>query len=304
MRVFELLNRPRPNVPPADVEFLLAHVLGLSRGQLQASRDDYVEWDDLETFNALIERRARGEPVAYLLGQWEFWSLPLKVTRDVLVPRPETELLVEWAVELARKFPPPPSAGEGQGGGVSVPNRPHPSPPPSKTGEGVSILDLGTGSGCIALALAKELPRARITATDVSDAALAVARENAAALKLDERIEFLHGSWFEPIGAKRCFDLIVSNPPYIAERDPHLIDLRHEPRTALVGGWYGTEEIDAIVRGATRHLEPGGWLLIEHGHDQGEAVRKRLAKSSVLAEPQTRKDLEGRERVTGAQRPA
>ncbi|HUS24109.1 MAG TPA: peptide chain release factor N(5)-glutamine methyltransferase [Candidatus Binatia bacterium] len=287
MKVFEALALAQRRVPVADAEFLLAHVLGVTRGELQASRDDFVEWTDQEDFTALLERRVRGEPVAYLVGAWEFWSLPLKTTRDVLVPRPETELLVEWALEIV-------GAAHGRdSAGPALPKASRPWAAPT-------ILDLGTGSGCIALALAKELPKAAITAVDASEAALAIARANGD-LKL-ARVEFLHGSWYEPV-AGRHFDLVVSNPPYVAERDPHLIELRHEPREALVGGWDGLAALSHIIAGAREHLSTDGWLLLEHGFTQGEAVRGLLADAGFV-EVTTRKDLEGRERASGGRMPA
>lgn len=275
MRVFEVLAQTQKRLQAAggnaaaEAEILLAHVVGTTRAKLQSERDDYVEWTDQEGLAALVERRLRGEPIAYLLGEWEFWSLPLKVNREVLIPRPETELLVEWALQKI--------------------DRPL-----------MNVLELGTGSGCIALALTRERPQAVITATDVSESALAVARENAAALKL-ERIEFLAGDWYAPVGNRR-FDLIVSNPPYIADHDPHLIDLRHEPQIALCGGIVdGMDALGTIVGGATRHLDEGGWVLLEHGHEQGEDVRRHLRKLKYQ-DIETRKDLEGRERVTGGRR--
>ncbi|MGN6313584.1 MAG: peptide chain release factor N(5)-glutamine methyltransferase, partial [Rhodanobacteraceae bacterium] len=219
---------------------------------------------------ALIARRARGEPIAYLIGSRGFHALELRVSPDVLIPRPETELLVELA--LAR-IP------------VDAECR---------------VADLGTGSGAIALSIARERPRARVLATDASGAALAVARDNARRLNLTN-VGFAQGDWCAALGDGCDFDLIVSNPPYIAEDDPHLRegDLRFEPRAALASGADGLDAICAIVRDARAHLRGGGWLLLEHGFAQGAQVRALLQESGYR-EVFTERDLEGRERTTGA----
>lgn len=250
-------------VDRADADILLAHVLGCSRTQLLLKPAPTAE--QRKRYEALLERRAAGEPVAYLTGEKEFWSLPLKVSADVLVPRPDTELLVEWALTLAAR----------------------------------SILDIGTGSGAIALALAKELPASKIAAIDISAAALRVAQENARVLNLGS-VEFLQGSYLDPV-AQRRFDLIVSNPPYVAENDPHLPALRHEPLQALVSGPDGLDAIRAIAQQAPAHLEPGGWLLLEHGAEQGAAVRDIL-RAAGFSQVETRRDLAGLERATGGQK--
>jgi len=252
-----------------DAEILLAACLGRPRAQILARPEAPVPPEAARRFAALVERRARGEPIAYLLGEKEFWSLPLRITREVLVPRPETETLVETAL-------------------ASCPAE-----------EPLEVLDLGTGSGAIALALASERPRWHLTATDASEAALAVARENAHRLGLD-RIEFLAGHWFQAIGERR-FDLIVSNPPYIAEGDPALTapDLTFEPQSALVAGPTGLEALANLVSAAPRHLKKGGRLVLEHGRDQAAAVRKLLERagfSTIRSFP----DLAGHERVTSA----
>jgi release factor glutamine methyltransferase len=223
----------------------------------------------LRRYRALIERRARGEPLAYLTGTREFWSLPVRVSRAVLVPRPETELLVERALAL-RAAP----AGR--------------------------VVDLGTGSGAIALALASERPHWQITATDISSAALAVARANAAQLEL-ARIDFRLGSWFVPLAAAR-FDLIVSNPPYVAADDPALEDpaLAHEPRLALTPGADPLRCLREITRDAPQHLESGGWLLLEHGAAQAAAVRHELVLAGCRY-VRSHRDLAGHERITEGQ---
>ncbi len=255
--------------PRLDAELLLAHALGRARGHLRAFPESRPDARALQLFRSLVEARRRGEPIAYLTSKREFWSLELKITPATLIPRHETELLVELSLERI---------------------------PGDLTWR---LLDLGTGSGAIALALAKERPRCRITATDRSATALGVARENAGTLGI-ANVEFLEGDWFMPV-AERRFELIVSNPPYVAERDPHLEagDLRYEPRTALAAGPQGLDDLRRIVGAASGHLEPGGWLLLEHGHDQGAAVRALLAARG-FEDPVTFKDLGGQDRVSGA----
>lgn len=252
----------------ADAELLLAHVLGLTRAQLFTRAAEPVCARDAEAYADLIRRRARGEPVAYLCGEKGFWTLTLKVDGSVLVPRPETELLVEWALQCA-----PPQA---------------------------RIADLGTGSGAIALALAAERPDAQVTAVDLSDDALRVARGNAQSLGLT-RVDFRDGSWLEPL-AGEAYDLVVSNPPYIAMGDPHLADLRYEPLMALTDGHDGLNALREIVREAPAALVPGGWLLLEHGYDQAAAVRALLADAGFQA-IESRRDLGGHERCSGGRRP-
>ncbi len=261
-----------------DAEWLLAHALGQSRAWLYAHGDDHVDAACQARFDELITRRLAGEPVAYLTGLRGFWHFDLQVTPDTLIPRPETELLVELA--LAR-IPAGPETGAGQADRGTLPR----------------VADLGTGSGAIALALAHERPDARIVATDANEATLDVARSNANALGLDA-IDFRQGDWLAPLVGER-FDLITSNPPYIAADDPHLLqgDLRHEPAAALASGVDGLDAIRTIVRDAPAHLVPGGWLLLEHGWQQGAAVRGLLAEARFI-DIATHQDLEGRDRVT------
>lgn len=248
-----------------DAALLLAHVLGLSRAALAARPELELTAAQAARLGRLAARRAAGEPVAYLTGRREFWSLELDVTPDVLVPRPETELLVEWALDaLAGRTDP-------------------------------AVLDLGTGSGAIALAIAHERPDARITAVDVSEPALAVARGNAGRLAL-ANLRFVAGNWFEPVATER-FDVVVSNPPYVAAGDPALAALAHEPRIALVGGDDGLRALAAICAGARSRLNPGGCLLVEHGATQGARIRAWMAQSD-LAGIESRRDLAGHERAT------
>ncbi|MFO1401529.1 MAG: peptide chain release factor N(5)-glutamine methyltransferase [Steroidobacteraceae bacterium] len=257
--------------PRLDAELLLAEVLGLGRGALLAHGDDPLAAAVVARFETLVGRRAAGEPLAYLTGRREFWSLALAVTPDVLVPRPETELLVERAPALRDAGP-------------------------------CAVADLGTGSGAIALALARERPAWRILATDRSAAALAVARGNAARLGI-ANVEFAQGEWCAALGARR-FALIVSNPPYIAAADPALADpaLRHEPAGALCPGPTGLEALAAIAGQARDHLEPGGHLLLEHGAGQRETLA-RLLVSLGYAHVRCHADLAGLDRVTEARAP-
>lgn len=267
-----LLARARDLIDPADAALLLAHALGKPRSWLFAHADDVLGEADVARFDGLLARRVAGEPVAYLTGARGFWTLDLAVTPATLIPRPETELLVELA--LARL----------------------PADAP------VRVADLGTGSGAIALALAKERPRARVVATDASPEALEVARGNAARNRIDN-VAFRLGSWLQPLAGER-FGLIASNPPYIADGDPHLArgDLRFEPAMALSCGPDGLDAIRIIVRDAPACLHSGGWLLLEHGWDQGEAVRALLVEAGFV-DVGTERDLEGRDRVTLGRRP-
>lgn len=250
-----------------DAQLLLLHALGRAhheRAWLLAHDADALEPAHEATYQALCARRAAGEPLAYLSGQKEFYGLHLQVDRRVLVPRPDTETLVDWALEVLQARP------------------------------GPRIVDLGTGSGAIAFALKKLRPDARVEAVDQSAAALAVASANAARLAL--QVEFRRGSWLD--GAQGAYDLVVSNPPYVAAQDPHLADLRHEPLDALAAGTDGLDAVRAIVAQAPRHLCAGGWLLLEHGWDQAEAVRGLLAAAG-LQQVQSRRDLAGMDRCSG-----
>jgi len=261
---------PDPASSVLDAQLLLAHALGVTRARVMTELERVPDESASGRFADLIERRAAGEPLAYILGQKEFWSLPLQVGPAVLVPRPETELLIERALTLR----------------------------PQASGRAV---DLGTGSGAIVLALAMERPRWELSATDVYPEALAMARANAAALNLPQ-VEFLHGDWFEPLRG-RTFDLIVSNPPYVAESDPAMQDpaLRYEPRVALTPGSDPLHALRAIIRSAPDHLERGGWLLLEHGAGQAAEVARELVGHG-FGSVRSHRDLAGHERITEAQR--
>jgi release factor glutamine methyltransferase len=250
-----------------EAELLLLHVLGRDRSWLFAHATDPVDADTATAFHALLQRRTAGEPVAYLLGRRGFWTLDLAVSPATLIPRPETERLVELALERLPDDQP------------------------------LRIADLGTGSGAIALALASERPLAQVLATDLSVEALAVAGANARQHALGN-VGFRQGAWYAPLAGER-FDLIASNPPYIASDDPHLArgDLRFEPATALASGHDGLDDIRQIIDGAPDHLRPGGWLLLEHGWDQGGAIRA-LLDARGFVDVATEVDLEQRDRVS------
>lgn len=254
-----------------EAELLLAHALDRPRSWFYAHAGDLLEPRDASAFADLLRRRQGGEPVAQITGHRGFWSLELAVTADTLIPRPETELLVELALERLPR---------------AEPRR---------------VLDLGTGTGAVALAIASERPLADVTAVDSSGAALEVARQNAEESGL--ALRFLHSDWFSAV-AGESFDVVAGNPPYIAEGDPHLLqgDLRFEPRGALASGADGLDAIRVIARDALAHLVPGGWLLVEHGFEQGPAVRA-LFTSAGLRAVATERDLERRERVTLGRRP-
>ena len=271
-----------------DAQLLLLHALGRAqsdRAWVLAHDDEEIGGQEQRVYRKLLERRAGGEPLAYLLGSKEFFGLRLLVDKRVLVPRPETETLVEWALEvLACHSGPDPESEPSWVAGQARNGKP-------------SVLDLGAGSGAIALALKHSRPDAAVEAVDASMDALAVAAANVKALGLD--IALRQASWLT--GTTGRYDLIVSNPPYVAARDPHLVALAHEPRAALAAGWDGLDDIRAIASRAAAHLEPGGWLLLEHGWDQAEAVRA-LLRAAGLSHVGSRRDLAGIERCSGGQR--
>ncbi len=278
MTLTELLRRATERLSPVsptarlDAEVLIAHALGLTRAGLIAAPARAVDDIALLRIEPLLQRRERGEPVAYITGRREFWSLPFTVTPAVLIPRPETELLVERAL-------------------AHIPIQ-----------AAATVADLGTGSGAIALALAHERPRSRLVACDASRDALEIARANAAALGIGH-IEFRMGDWLAPL-AGETFDVIVSNPPYVPADDPHLQqgDVRFEPGAALVSGSDGLDAIRIIIRDARTHLKSGGWLLLEHGHDQAGMIGE-LLKQSGYREIRGYLDLAGHPRVIEARSP-
>jgi len=261
------------DAPQLEAEILLAHVLGRDRSWLYAWPEHVPDAGQCKAFEQLVERRAQGQPVGHLTGEREFWSLRLAVNEHTLIPRPESELLVETALAL------------------ELPTE-------------ARVLELGTGSGAIALALASERPRWRLSALDCSPEALAIARANAVRLGLNG-IRFIHSHWFDALPAQQRYDLIVANPPYVAQDDPHLArgDLRFEPRAALVSGVDGLDDIRQIIAAAPGHLRPSGWLWLEHGCDQGARVAALLRGHGYHAVV-TRRDPAGHDRISGGQWPS
>jgi release factor glutamine methyltransferase len=257
-----------------EARLLLQQVLGVNRAWLIAHANDALQTNRDAEFQALLTRRLAGEPIAYLIQQREFYGLTLRVSPATLIPRPDSETLVDAALEKI----------------------PHPSAMP------LTVLDLGTGSGAIALAIARNRPQANVLAVDASYAALAVAQDNASQLKLSN-VQFALSDWYAKLAEQR-FDLIVSNPPYIAENDSHLSqgDLRFEPLSALTSGQDGLDDIRQITEQGLIHLNPQGWMMLEHGYDQGAAVRELMAQAG-LVEIATRQDLGGNERVTLGKNP-
>lgn len=271
MTVAEALALARTHgLPRSDANVLLGALLGRSRTWLLTHDDAPLDAAQQARWQDWLARRADGVPVAYLTGQHEFHGLLLHVTPDVLDPRPDTETLVDWALALLATRPP-----------------------------GAAVVDLGTGSGAIALAIRHRQPDAVVSAVDLSPAALAVAQANGERLGLPVRWRL--GAWFAPVAGER-FDLVVSNPPYIAEGDTHLPALRHEPTLALTSGADGLDAIRQLIAEAPAHLQPDGWLLLEHGHDQGPAVAALLTEAGWRATDR-RDDLAGHWRCTGAMRP-
>jgi release factor glutamine methyltransferase len=254
-----------------DAQRLLGHVLMQSRTWLLAHDDAPLATEHALAFDRVCSQRADDVPMGQLLGEQEFCGLNLEVTRDVLVPRPDTETLVDWALDLL------------PAGAEASPN----------------LLDMGTGSGAIALAVKYQRPAAQVMATDLSQAALDVARANAQRLELD--VSFRQGGWWQAVPEGMAFDVVLSNPPYIAGDDPHLPALRHEPALALTPGGDGLDSIRTIIAGALAHLKPDGWLLLEHGWDQAQAVTT-LLREAQFTQVQSRRDLAGHTRCTGGQR--
>ncbi|MDY6988218.1 MAG: peptide chain release factor N(5)-glutamine methyltransferase [Thermodesulfobacteriota bacterium] len=264
--------------PRAASEILLAHALGMDRVDLYIQYDRPLEPQELEVFKGFIQRRLKREPVAYIVGEKGFWSLDLKVTPDVLIPRPETETLVEAALSI-------------------IPPEPLPRP--------FRVLDLGTGSGAVVIALAMERTGHRFYAVDHSEEALAVARHNAQRHGVEGDITFLQGNWFEALQEDRRsgFDLIVSNPPYVSSQDFETLSLeisQYEPPQALDGGPDGLDAIEGIIEQAPAHMTPGGWLLLEIGHDQAARIKGLMATSGAYEDFSVIKDCSGLDRVVRA----
>ena len=262
--VGDLLREKRGELGIFEARLLLALALRCRTEHLVAHPEEEVPPEAEDVFRESVARRLKGEPYPYISGVQEFFGRPFRVTPDVLIPRPDTELLVETAIGLLK--------------GKAAPR----------------VLDLGTGSGCIAVTVALECPGAEVWACDVSEGALRVARENAG----DSGVRFFQSSWFEsvPAGAGP-FDLILSNPPYVAASSPYLRDLGYEPRSALVSGVDGLDDLRVIAAGAPLRLRSGGWIAVEHGFDQGEACRT-LFSSAGFSSVRTLRDLGGNDRVT------
>lgn len=258
-------------LPPLERRILLSHALGLDRIGLITQDQRVLSPTELAHISALLVRRLAGEPIAYILGQREFFGLSLRVTPDVLIPRPDTELLVELVLQMAA--------------------------------QGARIVDLGTGSGAIAIAVAHQRPDMEVTALDMSEAALAIARENAAR-HLQRPIHFLQSDWYQALPVGSQFDGIVSNPPYIEAHDAHLSqgDLRFEPISALTDHADGLQALRQIIAGAPQYLRAGGFLLMEHGYDQADKVRSLLSQAG-WQDVQSWRDLAGIERVSGGRLP-
>jgi len=268
LTVAQALQQARQQgVDRLDAQLLLCDAVQQGRTWLLAHDSDALSAAQQARFLDGLQRRAAGEPLAYILGDKAFFGLTLAVSPDVLIPRPDTETLVEWALELI----------------------------PAQTA--TTVLDLGTGSGAIALAIQHQRPQARVTAVDASEAALRMAQGNAQRLSLP--VEFRLGSWLTPVSGQH-FDLIVSNPPYIAEGDPHMAALGFEPKQALTAGPDGLDDLRHIIAAAPAHLVPGGWLLLEHGYDQAVAVAQ-LLRDHGFSDVSTRFDLGGQARCTGGQ---
>lgn len=267
MTLVDALKNAQMRIEPVDARALLARALDRDAAYIIAHRQDELSEAHAGAFEALVERRAAGEPIAYILGEREFYGRAYSVTPAVLIPRPETEVLVDAALER-----------------ISRASR-------------VRVIDVGTGSGCVAIAIASERPQCRVLAVDHSTDALAVARRNAVSLRVGN-VAFLRSNWFQALGNER-FDVIVSNPPYVRRGDPHLAqgDLRFEPQEALVAGADGLDAVRTLVTEGIQHLAGGGWLVLEHGYDQGAAVRA-LFEQRGYAEISSIEDLSGIERVT------
>jgi release factor glutamine methyltransferase len=262
-----------------DAEHLLAHVLGIGRLELYLQYDRPLVAAELDRFRPLLKRRARREPLQYILGLAAFRNLELRVDGSVLIPRPETEILVDEILEWAQ----------------------------AQERTDLTALDLGTGSGAIAISLASEGPFARVVASDLSEAALAVARANAGGAGVGERVEFRHGSYFEPLAATEVFDVVASNPPYVAEEERAALEpevREWEPESALFAGPRGLAAIEAIVEGAGRHLVAGGLLALEVGLGQAGPVVGMLEDTGEYLDLRVRRDLTGRERMVLARRAA
>ena len=249
-----------------ECAWLLAHIMGTNHLTLKYKPEQLLTPEQLSIFLTKIERLKQGEPLAYVIGEQDFWSLNLKVTPSTLIPRPDTEILVEQALALI------------------------------DSSQNLTVLDLGTGSGAIALSIAKERPNAAVIATDFSIEALKVAKQNAVFNNINN-VQFMQGSWYDALPTQQRFDVIVSNPPYIDEQDQHLADLTHEPMSALTAKNNGLADLEVIIAQAPQWLNAQGWLLLEHGFDQAQAVQQLFSQAG-FSDVKTVKDYGGNDRVT------
>jgi release factor glutamine methyltransferase len=266
MNIKQICSQASVTIDRQDVELLLAHALNHSRAYLYSHPEKTLSPQELELFQQLVKKREQGEPVIYLLGETEFYSLKFYITPAVLIPRPETELLIDYVLEKFKQ-------------------------------KKLCILELGTGSGVIAITLAKNRPEWAITATDISEEALTVAYKNAL-YHHSHNINFVRSNWFNELEPKK-YDLIISNPPYISENDAHLKDLSFEPTLALISGKKGMDAIGAIIQGAKAYLKPAGWIIFEHGYDQAEQVHQCF-RDHQFSQIKTEKDLNHHTRMTFA----
>ncbi|MFW5431858.1 MAG: peptide chain release factor N(5)-glutamine methyltransferase [Methylophilaceae bacterium] len=276
-----------------EARLLLQHLLNVNRAWLISHDTDAVESHTQISYETLVERRVNGEPIAYILGEREFYGLQLKVTPDTLIPRPDTETLVEAALAKTPSL----SLPRRRESSHASTSKQKPLDSRLRGNDLLRVLDLGTGTGAIALAIAKHCPHAEVTAVDASESALKVAQENAQNLNIPN-VQFVHSNWFDAL-EKQTFDVIVSNPPYIEETDSHLSqgDLRFEPVSALASGKDGLNDSRKIIQQAPAHLKPNGWLMLEHGHNQAAAVAT-LLKESGFVDINHALDLAGIQRVT------
>lgn len=272
-QAIELLNSDEARL---EAQLLLQAVLQVDHAWLILHADDLLTDEQSSIYSSLLERRSKGEPIAYILGEREFYGLSLTVSEDTLIPRSDTETLVELALDAVDSY--------------------------FHGNDEVAVLDMGTGTGAISLAIAHSLPEVDVTAVDVSQKALAIAQSNAERLEI-ENVDFIHSDWFEALAGRR-FDLIVSNPPYIESADQHLSqgDLRFEPISALASGADGLDDIRRILADCLAFLKPQAWLMLEHGYNQAEAVQQLMAEVGLL-EVSTVKDLGGNDRVTMGKNP-
>jgi release factor glutamine methyltransferase len=287
-----------------ESQLLLQHTLNVNRAWLIAHADGNLTAEKLAEFNSLVERRAIGEPIAYILNEREFYGLNFTVTPDTLIPRADTETLVETALSKIPlgKLTQNPSFRRMSESSVFEADNHKTLDSDFRRNDGVTVLDLGTGSGAIALAIAKHRPQAQVTAVEASQAALAIAHKNAAKLHISN-VQFLLSDWFSALEQIR-FDVIVSNPPYIEQNDSHLNqgDLRFEPMRALASGEDGLDDIRTIIDHCLVHLKPQGWLMLEHGYNQAQAVADLMAQAGLLS-IDTIKDFGGNDRVTIGKNP-